>query len=274
MPVFFARGGLLLQEYPRNLKLLLLFSEFAGCCVRCLLFWRGARWSSGGLVIFWFHLVSLLGVLWGGGWACLCCLRSVFWGTKRKMLECWAAEGCGNSLAHRNRSDFCDLQLRCPSQIQKLRAITRRKAVVHCDFRVRRTIASDLRFRAAISRPGTHSFCGNAGDLAPSTRKSLAIAIVPFCCAKGNSSIGELFGGRCPSPSTWRPPVNRSCAFQCLGLVFATLAPCVCDIVWSSGLVRSLSGGFVLAIMSVYLSGLSDRTNPLGSLVRTCNLCC
>ena len=80
-------------------------------------------------------------------------------------------------------------------------------------------------------------------------------------------------GGRCPSPSTWGPPVNRSCAFQCLGFVFATLAPCVCDIVWSSVLVRVLSGAFVLAIMSVYLSGLSDETNPFGSLVRTCNLC-
>ena len=41
-----------------------------------------------------------------------------------------------------------------------------------------------LRFRAAISEPETPSFCGISGDLAPSTRKSLAIAIVRFWCAK------------------------------------------------------------------------------------------
>ena len=54
----------------------------------------------------------------------------------------------------------------------------------HCDLRVRWTVASDLRFRAAISEPETPSFCGISGDLAPSTRKSLAIAIVRFWCAK------------------------------------------------------------------------------------------
>ena len=54
----------------------------------------------------------------------------------------------------------------------------------HCDVRVRWKVASDLRFRAAISEPKTPSFCGISGDLAPSTRKSLAIAIVRFWCAK------------------------------------------------------------------------------------------
>ena len=58
------------------------------------------------------------------------------------------------------------------------------KAMLHCDLRVRWKVASDLRFRAAISEPKTPSFCGIAGDLAPSTRKSLAIAIVRFWCAK------------------------------------------------------------------------------------------
>ena len=52
------------------------------------------------------------------------------------------------------------------------------KAMLHCDLSVRWTVASDLRFRAAISEPKTSSFCGISGDLAPSTRKSLAIAIV------------------------------------------------------------------------------------------------
>ena len=56
--------------------------------------------------------------------------------------------------------------------------------MLHCDLRVRWTVASDLRFRAAICEPKAPSFCGISGDLAPSTRKSLAIAIVRFWCAK------------------------------------------------------------------------------------------
>ena len=56
--------------------------------------------------------------------------------------------------------------------------------MLHCDLRVRWKVASDLRFRAAISEPKTPSFCGISGDLAQSTRKSLAIAIVRFWCAK------------------------------------------------------------------------------------------
>ena len=56
--------------------------------------------------------------------------------------------------------------------------------MLHCDLRVRWNVASDVRFRAAISAPKTPSFCGISGDLAPSTRKSLAIAIVRFWCAK------------------------------------------------------------------------------------------
>ena len=45
-------------------------------------------------------------------------------------------------------------------------------------------VASDLRFRAASSEPKAPSFCGISGDLVQSTRKSLAIAIVRFWCAK------------------------------------------------------------------------------------------
>ena len=56
--------------------------------------------------------------------------------------------------------------------------------MLHCDLRVRWNVASDLRFRAAISEPKTPSFCGISGDLAPSMRKSLAIAIVRLWCAK------------------------------------------------------------------------------------------
>ena len=57
------------------------------------------------------------------------------------------------------------------------------KAMLHCDLRVRWKVASDLRFQAAISEPKTPSFCGISGDLALSTRKLLAIAIVRFWCA-------------------------------------------------------------------------------------------
>ena len=56
--------------------------------------------------------------------------------------------------------------------------------MLHCDLRVRWKVASDLRFRAAISGPKTLSFCRISGDLASSTRKSLTIAIVRFWCAK------------------------------------------------------------------------------------------
>ena len=58
--------------------------------------------------------------------------------------------------------------------------------MLHCDLRVRWKVTSDLRFQTAISEPKTPSFCGISGDLAPSTRKSLAIAIVRFWCATDN----------------------------------------------------------------------------------------
>ena len=98
------------------------------------------------------------------------------------------------TLAHRNRSDFCDLRLRCPSRTPENRAIseTQETAMMHCDLRVRWKVASDLRFRAAISEPKTPSFCRISGDLAPSTRKSLAIAIVRFWCAKGVTQKKKL----------------------------------------------------------------------------------
>ena len=66
---------------------------------------------------------------------------------------------------------------------------------MHCDLRVRWKVASDLRFRGAISEPKTPSFCGISSDLAPSTRKSLAIAIVRFWCAK-HSTHQEVVQGK------------------------------------------------------------------------------
>ena len=72
------------------------------------------------------------------------------------------------------------------------------KAMLHCDLRVQWKVASDLRFRAAISEPQTPSFCGISGDLAPSTRKSLAITIVRFWCAKpfSLSRVGKIASRR------------------------------------------------------------------------------
>ena len=52
--------------------------------------------------------------------------------------------------------------------------------LAHSDLRVRWKVASDLRFRVAISEAETPSSCGISGDLAPSTQKSLGIAIVRF----------------------------------------------------------------------------------------------
>ena len=99
----------------------------------------------------------------------------------------WSPGYSYNYLAHRNRSDFCDLRLRCPSRTPDIARFPRQqKAMLHCDLRVRWKVASDLRFRAAISEPKTPSFCGISGDLAQSTQKSLAIAIVRFWCAKYN----------------------------------------------------------------------------------------
>ena len=79
----------------------------------------------------------------------------------------------------RDFCDFCDFDAhRGP---QKSLAISE---TLYCDLRVRWKVASDLRFRVAISEAKTPSFFGISGDLAPSTRRSLAIAIVRFWCAK------------------------------------------------------------------------------------------
>ena len=79
--------------------------------------------------------------------------------------------------------------------------------MLHCDLRMRWKVASDLRFRAAISEPQTPSFCGISGDLAPSTRKSLAIAIMRFSGRPRFGSVRLRFGGgtvRVPVP-LWVP---------------------------------------------------------------------
>ena len=94
--------------------------------------------------------------------------------------------------------------------------------MLHCDLCVRWKIASNLRFRAAISEFKTPSFCGilaNWLSRSPSTRKSLAIAIVRFWCAKGRKKNWrqEGKGGRftrpgqepCSPPLDAREPLTR-----------------------------------------------------------------
>ena len=70
-------------------------------------------------------------------------------------------------------------------------------------------VASDLRFWAVISEPKTllSSFCGISGDLAPSARKSLAIAIMRFWCAKVIAESLALTEARAAkAPSDHRKP--------------------------------------------------------------------
>ena len=93
--------------------------------------------------------------------------------------------------------------------------------MLHCDLRVRWKVASDLRFRAAISEPKTPSFCGISGDFAPSTRKSLAITIVRFWCAKAifhNGGVPEkqpiTLGLMGRFPSLWGNPSLRTSDFM------------------------------------------------------------
>ena len=109
-----------------------------------------------------------------------------------------------DSHAHRNRSDFCDCDAhRGPQKSQRFPR--QEKAMLYCDLRVRWKVASDLRFRAAISEPKTPSFCRIAGDLDPSTRKSLAsIAIVRFWCTKFDSHCGDrIHGARWGGGPNW-----------------------------------------------------------------------
>ena len=75
-------------------------------------------------------------------------------------------------LAHRNRSGFSAIAMPIADPRNRERFPRQDKAMLHCDLRVRWKVASDLRFRAAISEPKTPSFCRISGDLAQSTRTS------------------------------------------------------------------------------------------------------
>ena len=89
---------------------------------------------------------------------------------------------------------------------------------------------SSEKFLGSFDVQGTPSCCGISGDLALSTRKSLAIAIVRFCCAKPLS-----LHWRCRGPVPVRLPAaapgNHSACFR-VRWVSATMASRVCDIAW------------------------------------------
>ena len=86
-----------------------------------------------------------------------------------------------------------------------------------------------------------------------------------------NRTKKDDVGGRRPSPSSWGPPVNRSCAFRCQRLVSATLALRVCDVVWVLVMVRVLLSSCP-CVLSGTKSGPRDGTIPLGSLAHDCQL--
>ena len=84
---------------------------------------------------------------------------------------------------------MCDCDAHRGPQTLKSLAIPE---TLHSDLRVRWKVAGDLRFRVAISEAETPSFCRTSGDLALSTRKSLAIAIVRFWCTKNMALVGMV----------------------------------------------------------------------------------
>ena len=86
-------------------------------------------------------------------------------------------------LAHQNRSDF--LRLRCPLRTPEIASDIQEKTKQCCIAIYKRCDGKSLAFYDfELQFPKSDSFCGNSGHLAPSTRKSLAIAIVRFWCAK------------------------------------------------------------------------------------------
>ena len=118
---------------------------------------------------------------------------------------------------------FLRFAIAMPIADPRNRAISEtRQSKVALRFKGARKVASDLRFRAAISEPKTPSFCGISGDLAQSTRKSLAIAIVRFWCAKENieKNNRRFFAKRRVLGN--RPPVN-SCVCVCVFRAFGGL---------------------------------------------------
>ena len=101
--------------------------------------------------------------------------------------------------------------------------------MLHCDLRVRWKVASDLRFRAAISEPQSPFFLRDFWRLAPSTRKSLAIAIVRFWCAKMVNQLVLMEGGNLGPAASSRPPPETALARFGVRLMSASSVRCACD---------------------------------------------
>ena len=84
----------------------------------------------------------------------------------------------------------CDAQ-RGPQKSQQFPR--QEPAVLHCDLGVRWKVASDLRFRAAISEPKTPSFGRISGDLALS-RRFWPRRLCPLGSGLGLLCLGEVNG--------------------------------------------------------------------------------
>ena len=140
-----------------------------------------------------------------------------FWNTKQNSYrtEIAAILAICDCDAHRgpqNRSDFQDKRNQCCI------------AIWGCDGKV----ASDSRFRIAMSEPETPSFCGISGDLAHSTRKSLAISIE----ASSAASFPSAFVGLCarfphasPGRLSWRESQENTQSGEGKVLVFFWVWP-------------------------------------------------
>ena len=103
-----------------------------------------------------------------------------------------------STLAHRNRSDFCDLRLRCPSRTPEIAAMSETRES-NAAMRFKGAMESCGRF--AISgcdfwAPKPLHSAGFLGDLAPSTLKSLAASdcAILVCYVLHTNSVGNHTG--------------------------------------------------------------------------------
>ena len=85
-----------------------------------------------------------------------------------------------------------------------------------------------------------------------------------FWRAQAYDNSLQLFGGRCPSPSAWGPPVNHSCAFPCDS--GSCLRNCASCLRYCKGICTGQV--YCLSLCPVWIaakkSGPSDGTNPFG----------
>ena len=126
------------------------------------------------------------------------------------------------------------------------------------------TYISDSKSFGGDSKPRNPPSCGSSGNLAPSTRKPLAIAIVRFWCAKGKVLLqGHLGAGVCPPPrgGPWKPLLRVSVVGRLSASLRSVLA-IVYGIMWWSCLVCKLS----LVLLALRGGEVAERS--LGSQFR------